>query len=146
MLTPPPDSSVTQQWITFLTPIAFAFLAIVNLVIGKLAAVKVEQTKTTLAATTAVTNNKLNEIHTLVNSDHGITLRLWSTAVQRIADLTGKSEDQSLANEAKLQSEEHEKKQALVDSSKEKINTDVPGIKATLSVDPVKTPEKGTTS
>lgn len=148
MIAPPPDSSVVQAWVTFLTPIAFAVLAIVNVVIGKRAAVKVEEAKTTLAANTAVTTTRLNEIHTLVNNDHGVSLRLAASALQRVADLTSKEEDQTLADEAKRMSEDHDRKQKLVDAEKTKINTDVPGIKAVLSVETPqdKPSEKGTKS
>jgi phosphoenolpyruvate carboxylase len=145
MIGPPPDSTLIQEWVTFLTPIAFALMAVVNVVIGKMAATKVEEAKTTLAANTAVQSQKLTEIHTLVNNDHGVSLRLAASALQRVADLTNRGEDQAIADEAKRMSDEHDSKQRVIDAEKPKIETDVPGIKATLSVDP-NTSEKGTKS
>jgi len=124
MLGPPPDSTIVQQWVTFLTPIAFAFLAVVNIVIGRKAAVKVEEAKVTLADNTAVTAGKLNEIHTLVNNDHGVSLRLAASALQRVADLTKRTEDQELANQAKRMSDEHERKQGVIDRAKSNLTPD----------------------
>jgi len=124
MLGPPPDSTIVQAWVTFLTPIAFAFLAVVNIIIGKKAAVKVEEAKVTLADNTAATSDKLNEIHTLVNNDHGVSLRLAASALQRVADLTQRTEDQELANQARRMSDEHERKQGVIDRAKLNLTPD----------------------
>ena len=52
--------------------------------------------------------------HTLVNSDHGISLRLTSGYTQRIADLTNDPKDHAAAVEAKKAADDHDAAQKTV--------------------------------
>jgi hypothetical protein len=67
-------------------------------------------------ATVAIATQKQGEaIHTLVNSNMGVQLRIASVALDRVAELTNHPEDIAAASLAKKQLQEHEAKQATVD-------------------------------
>lgn len=53
--------------------------------------------------------------HALVNSDHGVSLRLAATTLRRIAGLTNDPADIIAANEAKLASDNHDLTQSRID-------------------------------
>lgn len=78
----------------------------------------------TLVHTDSRTTEKLDIIHTLVNSGLGIQLRISSAALRRIADLTGREADIAIADEAERLTKEHEiKQQALdIEMKKNKLN------------------------
>lgn len=103
----PPDNNVTAAWLAFLTPVMVAALTLLNLRIAK------RQNKTLALA---------EKTHTLVNSQHGIALATVYEQALRIAKLTGDPVDIEKANIAKKNLNEHEAKQAVVDS-REKSGT-----------------------
>jgi hypothetical protein len=127
----PPDASLTKQWlifltavVTFLTPLSVAILAIINKrasnraeASAKQAAEKAEVVKTTLETSTDKTEKKLDQIHTLVNSTMGVQLDTNATDKERIADLTKHPKDINAATIARALSDEHNRKQALVDAT-----------------------------
>lgn len=93
------------------------------------AAAKVEITKATLAASTSKVDAKLDgiaavaldtqktgeQVHTLVNSNMGVQLRISMIALKRLADLTKDPDDIAAAEQATKLYREHEAKQAKVD-------------------------------
>lgn len=52
--------------------------------------------------------------HALVNSDHGVSLRLSATSLQRIADLTRHSDDIEAARQAKEAADQHDATQGRI--------------------------------
>lgn len=92
---------------------------------------KVEEVKQVLAETTAIADEKLTEltkitlatqkqgeaIHTLVNSNMGIQLKISAVALRRIADMTQHTDDIKAAQVADDALAEHNKKQEIVDKS-----------------------------
>lgn len=71
----------------------------------------------------ALINKKVNTVlaiakdtHTLVNSNMGMQLGISATALAKIADFTKKPKDREIAEKAKQLLEEHNAKQAIVDS------------------------------
>jgi hypothetical protein len=63
------------------------------------------------AATTA------KATHALVNSDHGVTLRLAATTLQRVADLTQVPADMKAAIDAKFAADQHDKAQSALNTA-----------------------------
>ena len=84
------------------------------------AAVMVQEVKTNLADTNFIANEKLNNIHTLVNSSMGLQLKMTAAALRRLALLTKDPEDEKAAQMAIELSKEHEAKQAEVDAGNDK--------------------------
>ena len=85
----------------------------------RMAAFKVDEVKTTLAEQTAATSHKLDDIHTLVNSNMGTQLKLNSVLARRLADLPGATEaDRTAATDAERMYNDHVAKQAVVDGGK----------------------------
>jgi len=87
------------------------------------AALKVEEVKTTLDASTTKQGNALHEIqetttatHTLVNSASLVQLRLYAVAARRIAGLTGNKDDLEAADLAEKLALDHAAKQDKVDA------------------------------
>ena len=81
------------------------------------AAGKVEAVKNTLDETTLSTDKKLNDIHTLVNSNMGVQLKIAATALKRIASMTSHPDDIAASNLANTKLAEHESKQNEVDQA-----------------------------
>ena len=92
---------------------------------------KVGEVKTDLAKSNELHGSELTKIketgekvHTLVNSNMGVQLRLNATLSRRVADLTTDYEEKRLATKAAELAEslltEHEGKQAIVDRKEEK--------------------------
>lgn len=86
------------------------------------AADKVAEVKVDLAKTSAITEKKLDKIeetgekvHTLVNSNMGVQLKLNAALASRIAEMTKDPEDIKAAALAQTLLHEHEAKQTLVD-------------------------------
>ena len=82
------------------------------------AAAEREEVKKTLADNGDVSNKKLDDIHTLVNSNMSIQLRISALALRRVADLTKDPRDADAADEAEKGFHEHEAKQRIVDQGK----------------------------
>lgn len=87
------------------------------------AAAKVEEVKTTLVKADAKNDEKLDglakdtkDIHTLVNSGRGVTLRLNAELSRWKADQTKKPEDNQAATLAEREWHEHNTQQAKVDA------------------------------
>lgn len=106
------------------------------------AAVKAEEVKTALVVATDKQNtaasqreDKLDRIekttesvHTLVNSNMGVALKVSMVALRRVADLTGHADDRAAADLAEKAFSAHEAKQAIVDSGK--VEPIIPDTKA----------------
>jgi hypothetical protein len=56
----------------------------------------------------------VNATHKLVNSDHGVALRLTATTLGRIADLTNKPTDVVAATDAKTAADAHDATQRII--------------------------------
>ena len=89
---------------------------------GTATELKVEEVKSTLARTGAATELKLIEIanvgiavHTLVNSNMGVQLKLNAVVSRRLAEITKDRADLAAAELAQGLLHEHEAKQAIVD-------------------------------
>lgn len=85
-------------------------------------ATKTEGVRQALVAADNATTTKLDnltvqtdKVHTLVNSNMGVQLRISSTALRRIADLTKDPADIRIAEEAERLAQDHESKQHKVD-------------------------------
>lgn len=85
---------------------------------------KAEQVKTTLEVSTKKTDAALiglarvaKDTHTLVNSNMGIQLKLHAATSKRLALISKDPDDIAAAELAELLFQEHNKKQAIVDSS-----------------------------
>jgi len=119
MISPPPSSELTQQWLAFLTPISIAILAVVQVLIGRFsdskAAKRAEEVKKSLGEATEKSNNKISEIHTLVNSERGILLGMYATAMEDLAQVSKTPAAQKAAQIARAMSDDHNRKQAAVD-------------------------------
>jgi hypothetical protein len=61
---------------------------------------------------------KVNEVHSLVNSDHGVALRLAATTLQRVADMTKSPADERDALAAKTAADNHDATQARINDGK----------------------------
>src|ERR1700686_3881539 len=86
-------------WLAFATPVCVSILGIIQLYVAK------------------VQGHKLTEIHTLVNHDHGVTLKLASSALRRVADMTKDPADIMAADDALKASQDHDAKQRTVDKA-----------------------------
>jgi hypothetical protein len=82
----------------------------------KLAAQKVEAVKVALEASNRVSSKKLDDIHTLVNNNMAIQLKLNAVTLRRMAGLTQEVGDIEAAAAAEKLYAEHMAKQALVDA------------------------------
>lgn len=71
-----------------------------------------------VADTHRVTENKLDEVHALVNNEHGVSLRLAATLAQRIADLTADPVDKDAARQAKDAADLHDQRQLEADDKR----------------------------
>jgi len=74
--------------------------------------------KATLATATDKQNEKLGEIHALVNSGMGAQLETTAIALRRLATLSAEPDDVIAADRAEELFREHQKKQANADSNK----------------------------
>jgi hypothetical protein len=131
-----PQTSLMSQWLEFLTPLSIAFLAIVNVWAAKRAAAKAEavkaelkstkqenanraeEVKTTLEQSTVISNTKLGEIHALVNSERGVLLEMYASAMEVNAKLTKDPKAIEAAKVARAMVEDHKAKQAASDAAK----------------------------
>lgn len=82
----------------------------------KAAAKKVEEVATALEEAGTKTDTTLGQIHTLVNSERGVTLKALATALRIIATDRPTPENIGAAEAAELASREHDGKQEEVDS------------------------------
>ena len=83
---------------------------------------KTEEVRQTLTHNDEHINEKLTElavttdkVHTLVNSNMGLQLKISASALRRVAELTNDKADIDIATEAERLSKDHESKQATVD-------------------------------
>lgn len=132
MQTVPPSSSTVQQWVALLTPIALSVLTVVNVwaakraetrgqkmqVANELVAQRADEVKKTLAETTKKSDAKLGEIHTLVNSERGVLLEMYASAMEVIAKQAPSKEATDAAKVARAMVDDHKRKQANVDAAK----------------------------
>jgi hypothetical protein len=107
MIAPPPSQEAINAWIQLLTPIAFAVMAVVQIVAAWLYAVRGAKA----AATATSLDTKLTAVHTLVNSEHGTALKLAATALAKVAALTKDPGDMQQAADAKAMADEHDRNQ-----------------------------------
>lgn len=84
------------------------------------AAAKVQEVKTNLETSDAHTNKQLADIHTLVNSNMGVQLKISAIALRKVAGFTKDADDEAAASLAERALAEHEGKQALVDKQAHK--------------------------
>ncbi len=84
------------------------------------AAGKAEEVKTTLAAATAQQDGKLDRIHTLVNSNMGVQLRMTAELARWKAVQTRDPKHIAEAENAERLYREHVEKQAAVDAADQK--------------------------
>lgn len=75
--------------------------------------------KDTLANKSVVTDEKLNSIHTLVNSDMGKQKLRTAQALRRIAGITKDHLDIAAAEDAEEEYQKHQRSQAIVDDKKQ---------------------------
>jgi hypothetical protein len=81
------------------------------------AAVTASEVKETLVATHQTTEKKIDAIHTLVNSEHSVSLRLAANFAARIAKLTHDAGDIQAAEDTKRAADEHDQKQHSIDTN-----------------------------
>lgn len=119
-------ATIATTSITGLVAYSVAGLNIASAERAKVAAVAVEEVKTTLLASTTAANVKMDNLaavakdtHTLVNSNMGVQLRLTATALRRIADITKDPADVKASKLADTLLAEHIAKQAIVDANNE---------------------------
>jgi len=87
------------------------------------AAGKVEVVRQTLETTNRADTEKLDKIHTLVNSGSGVQKKIIAIALRRIARNSGDPEDIAAAELAETDLEQHNRQQAIVDGrEKEKLD------------------------
>src|ERR1051326_998852 len=84
-----------------------------------------EEVRVKLEETNQETAKALNEIavtgnnvHTLVNSNMGVQLKISAVALRRVAELTKNKNDEAAASLAEKSLAEHERKQSMVDARK----------------------------
>ena len=87
---------------------------------GTAAAGNAEEVKTTLAAVTAQQDGKLDRIHTLVNSNMGVQLRMTAELARWKAVQTRDPQHIAEAENAERLYREHVEKQAAVDAADQK--------------------------
>jgi len=102
-------------------------VSLLGLVKSNETSVKVEEVKVDLAKNNATQEEKLGKIaetgekvHTLVNSNMGVQLKLTLVALERVAALTNDPEDIKAAEQAKQLLYAHENKQATVDKKEDR--------------------------
>ena len=105
-----------SEWAVLWTAVGTNLITLVGMIIGYL---KTLSNSAKIDGVVKVTD----ATHTLVNSNMGVALRSSSVALRRVADLTGKPEDDKLATAAEKMLSEHESRQAVVDSSEGKKPT-----------------------
>ena len=96
MMIAPPDPNVVNGWIAFLTPLALAVLAVIQLISARLSAQR-----------GAIQAKKMDVITDVVNGRHGEVLRVAATALERVAVLTGNPGDVDNAKVAREMSDAH---------------------------------------
>lgn len=131
----PPSSEAMTAWLKFFEPIGLALLLLVQGFSVRWAASRAKKVETaalevkqtlennTEKADTAVrhTGAKLDIIHMLVNSEYAIALRVGADALERIASMTRDPIDIGKARIARRLSDEHDRKQELLDKRVEDI-------------------------
>jgi H+/gluconate symporter-like permease len=80
-------------------------------------AAKVEEVKTALVGSDAKTDQKLNEIHSLVNSKFTTLLKTNAIALRRVANVSKDKDDEAAAVYAETALADHEKEMAKDDDS-----------------------------
>ncbi len=104
-------SEITPPDYVWLALAAFIY-ALVELT--KSSALKLAARKVEVAATRV--EDKLGDVHTLVNSDHGKTLEALAVSLRTIAHLHPTEATEAAAAQAERASKDHERKQSAVDS------------------------------
>jgi hypothetical protein len=108
----PVQQTSLALWLAFLTPVCVAVVGLINAMAMKMANAASHKA----AAASQIQTQKLTEIHTLVNNDHGVSLRLAASALRRVADMTKDPGDIQAALDAKAASDDHDAKQKIVDA------------------------------
>lgn len=80
------------------------------------AAAEAREVKETLATKSVVTDDKLDSIHVLVNSDMGKQKLRTAQALRRIANMTKMPLDIAAAEDAEMEYSKHQRSQAIVDT------------------------------
>ena len=117
----PPTAVLTSQWLAFLTPLSIATLTLVQLWTARRTAQKAKEVKEVLAVTTSNQDQKMGEIHTLVNSERGILLEMYASAMEVIAKQSGDMQAIEAAKIARGMVEDHHRKQAAVDAKNKEV-------------------------
>lgn len=116
----PPSEILTSAWLAFLTPISIAVLALVQYIQKKNSDKKIadraEEVKTALSESAIKSEDKIHEIHILVNSERGVLLEMYATAMEANAKLTKLPDAVKAAKLARAMVNDHKQKQLLVDS------------------------------
>ncbi len=126
------DNTVALALVTgMLTLLGTVFSGVMTYLMAKLsfqqtlAAAAARDVAVVLKDTTAVYTDKLNaiaetgnQVHTLVNSNMAIQLRINAAVTRRLANLTGDPEDERAAKVAEAMSIDHSSKQAALDAVK----------------------------
>lgn len=116
---------VTPSWVTLTIsqlPMIITSFGTLLVAISGFRKLAVGQDKAVAAAVTVqekthVTEKKIDAIHTLVNSEHSVSLRLAANYADRIANLTHDAGDIQAAEDAKMAADEHDRKQQVVNQS-----------------------------
>jgi hypothetical protein len=77
---------------------------------------KLDTSTSQVSASITQVGGELDKIHTLVNSSHGVQLRMTYIALERLAHFTKDDLDKEAASEAKRLYEEHMRKQKILDA------------------------------
>lgn len=119
------QSSDLHDLITLVTPFAITLIGIIQFWFAKWMLRRARHEKATLVEATAaqVASNKfqeqkLIEIHVLVNNRHAVALRAAAVALRRIAELTKLREDSDAATAAETIANDHDTRQEFIDSMK----------------------------
>jgi len=89
----PPNQEVINAWIAFLTPIALAVVAVLQVVLARIA------NKNTGA--TEANGAQLDKIHSVVNGRYGEALAIGANALEKLAALTKDPADIAAAQHAR---------------------------------------------
>lgn len=121
MIAPPPPGTSTAlyQWAVLLVPVAgFSWLSLQKYIADVKKKKDSEEVKIALHETNTQTAEKMGEIHTLVNSERGILLEMYASAMEVNAKLTNDPQALTAAKVARAMVDDHKRKQANVDSNK----------------------------
>jgi len=109
----------------FLTPLLVAVLALIQMLVAKAQAAKVETVAITAAGTAdraaksaEVLKDLAEKTHILVNSQYGIALAEIAVQKERVAKLSGDPADFAEAMQARKNLDDHNQRQSRVDNLK----------------------------